>query len=210
MEQAQAAQPQQFDASVMDGGPAAQAPQPPADHGAPPQFLHVLDTTAKIGVKPGCGPRTHIMNVEGIDRPFTFTPNEPLKLPLPIAVKFLRIPEFRLTDAEGNLKPYHRAPKQPHEMGAGEKFELADHQTVADYTELSSMALLKRALELPRGELLPDKSNRQALIEFIVKTTRERRKANLEKRQQLRAVAAPADAEIESDEFVPAPEPDEG
>ena len=40
------------------------------------------------------------------------------------------------------------------------------------------MSLLQRALELPGGELLPDKGNRQALIDFIVKTTVAQREAN--------------------------------
>ncbi|MGD0420544.1 MAG: hypothetical protein ABSA68_13360 [Xanthobacteraceae bacterium] len=166
-----------------------------------PQFLYVLDTTATHK----SGARTHQMLVEKQPRDFTFKVGEPLKLALPIAIKFLRIPEFQRTDEDGLIQPYHRQPKQPHELGAGERFAISDHQTVADYGELSNVALLQRALELPGGELLKDQS-RPTLIDFIVKTTVERRKANLEnQRAAAKAKQQPA-AESDSDEFLPEPE----
>jgi len=139
-----------------------------------PDFLYVIDTTAIQGR----GNRIHEMKVDGLIKPFTFEPGKALKLPFPVAIKFLKIPAFKRTNEEGDLQPYHRQPKQPHELAAGEKFELKDHQTVAEYSELSNMSLLQRALELPGGELLPDKGNRQALIDFIVKTTVAQREAN--------------------------------
>ena len=140
-----------------------------------PATLYVLDTTAK----PGRGTREHQMIVDGHIKTFKFEPGIPSELPFPVAIKFLKIAEFIRSDAEGNPQPYQRQPKQPHEMGAGEKFELKDDQTVASYHELSNMALLQRALELPRGELVA--RDRKSLIDFIVTTAVERRKANTEK-----------------------------
>ncbi len=157
-----------------------------------PATLFVLDTTAK----PGRGAREHQMMVDGFIKTFVFEPGKALELPFPTAIKFLKIPEFIRTDAEGTPQPYQRQPKQPHEMGAGEKFELGDHQTVADYSELSNMALVQRALELPRGELVP--RDRKSLIDFIVKTQVERRKANEEKTGKAKAAS-----EVELEEIAP-------
>lgn len=158
-----------------------------------PTHLFVLDTTAK----PGQGPREHQMIVDGLIKTYKFEPVTPLELPFAVAIKFLRIPEFIRTSKEGDALPYQRQPKQPHEMGAGEKFELADHQTVADYNELSNVALLQRALELPQGEMVP--RDRKSLTEFIVKTYVERRKANAEKT----AGAKKPDPEVELAEIAP-------
>jgi len=153
-----------------------------------PEFLYVMDTTAV----PGRGTRTHEMKVDGLVKPFTFEPGTPLKLPFAIAIKFLRIDAFKRTDEHGDLLPYHRQPKQPHELAAGERFQIEDHQTVAEYNELSNMSLLQRVLELPGGELV-DKNSRQALIDFIIKTTIVRRKANEAKDNQARAAAEPVE-----------------
>jgi hypothetical protein len=75
-------------------------------------------------------------------------------------------------------------------MKAGERFVLADHQTVANYTELTTTDLLRRALELPGGELVT--RDRETLIDFITKTELERRKANSAK-----------EADRGADEFLP-------
>jgi hypothetical protein len=163
-------------------------PDPPiAETAAParkpriPETLFVLDTTAK----PGKGPREHEMIVDGLVKPFKFEPGIPLELPLAVAIKFLRHDDFKRTNAKGELLPYHRKPKQPDELKAGERFTLKDHETIARYSELTDMALLQRALELPRGEMIPDKQDREALIAFITKAEIEKRKANAAKQGDL-------------------------
>lgn len=155
-----------------------QQPQPKTDgteKAAIPPKLFVLDTTATDK----SGPRKHEMIVEGRVRQYIFQPHQPLELPFPVAIKFLKIEAFLRTDEKGEVMPYQRQPKQPHELGAGQKFVLQDHQTIADYKELSNMALYQRALELPGGENVEQK--REAMIDFIVRTTVQMRKANEEK-----------------------------
>lgn len=153
--------------------------------------FYVLDTTAIAGK----GERVHQMMVDGLLKNFTFQPGIPTLLPIEVAIKFLKHDAFRLTDKDGTLQAYNRRPKQPDELGAGERFSVPDHQTVANYTELTNAALQQRVLELPGGEGLPDLKNRQMLIDFIIKTTVERRKANAEKKP-----------DIGADEFIPPPE----
>lgn len=155
-----------------------------------PDTLFVIDTTAVAGK----GPRVHEMIVDGVVKSFTFEPGKPLELALPIAIKFLKHEAFRRTDEHGDLQPYHRRPAQPDELGAGEQFKLADHQTIANYGELSNMALLQRCLELPGGELI-DKTDRKAVIDFITKTEVARREANKAKT-----------GDVGRDDFVPVPE----
>jgi hypothetical protein len=158
-----------------------------------PEFLFVLDTTALPGKKP----RKHELIIDGLIKSFEFQPGQPLRLETPIAIKFLRHPEFKRSNEKGDLMPYARRPRQPEELGAGERFALKDHQTVADYNELTNMALYQRAMELPGGEMLGNKRDRQALIDFITKTTVDKRKANAAKQ-----------SDVGRDEFTPAPESD--
>jgi hypothetical protein len=204
-------------------------PNPPASPPAPPvatafkdgggsiaaikdRDFYVLDTTAL----PGTGVRRHempvIINNHLIVKTFEFRPGEPTKLPMAIAIKFLKIKEFLLTDEHGNPLPYQRQPKQPDELGAGEKFTLEDHLTVADYNELTNVALMQRVLELPGGEALRDTPNRRALIDFIIKAKVTKREANREREAQARAARARAAVaeEIDSEDFTPEPELDEG
>lgn len=176
------------------GAASSAQPQPPA--GRIPEFLYVLDTTAvpltghdEQDKAKGRGPRTHEILIGGTVRTFTFKPNEGLELPYVIAMKFLKTEAFRCVDKEGNPIAYHRQPKQPEELGAGEKFVLADHQTVADYHELTNMALFQRCVEMPGGERFASgqKPDREGMIAFIIKTTLDRRKANTAKEPDLTA-----------------------
>lgn len=170
-----------------------------------PATFFVLDMTAI----PGKGTRIHEMVVEGRIRTFKFEPTEALELPVAIAIKFLKHKEFRRTDAHGNLLAYRRQPKQPDELGAGEAFKLEDHQSIADYCELTTVALLQRALELPGGEMLPDKTDRQALIDFLIKSKVKRRAANVERTRAKAAqteVARDRDGDLGDGEFLPEPE----
>ena len=120
--------------------PAAAATKPKA-----PATLFVIDTTAK----PGNKPRDHQQIVDGVIKTYSFWAGKPLELPLAVAIKFLKHEEFKLTNAQGDLLPYHRRPKQPDELEAGEHFKIADDETIAKYGELTNRALFQRALELP-------------------------------------------------------------
>lgn len=205
--------------------PQTQAPSPPNDGGGAmgkvPKTFFVLDTTAVRATghdqedkAKGRGPRTHDMIVvdgrHKIVKSYVFEPGKPLELPIEIAIKFLKTEGFIRTDAEGNPQPYHRQPKQPDELGAGERFMLDPHQTVADYGELTTMSLLQRVLELPGGEAIGDKRDREAMIDFLMKSRAAKAKANMEQRPSRTApAAAPAAPVDEDDEFIPAAQPDD-
>ena len=182
------------------------APQPKGDgteKGKLDDALYVVDTTAL----PGQPPRVHEMYDGKLLKPFEFKAGVPTKLPFAVAIRFLAIDAFKRTDEHGNLMPYSRQPKQPEELGAGEKFEIADNQTIARYIELSTMALMQRTLELPGGEAIVETKDRSRMIDFIIGHKKEKRVANLEKRPTRQVAAAPSD---DSDEFYPAAEPETG
>lgn len=148
--------------------------------------LFVLDTTAVDA------PRTHEMIVDGVVRAFTFERGKPLALPPIIALKFLRHEAFLLVNERGEAIPYQRRPRQPDEMPTNTPFVLAPNETVARFDELTGMALYQRAVELPGGEkFTPD--DRNALIEFLIAARKAEKPA----------------AELDEEEFTPAPEPDE-
>lgn len=159
------------------------------------QTVLVLDTTAVDG------PRTHEQIVKGAVKPFTFKPGEPLDLPVPIAVKFLRHPAFRPVNAKGETIAYERPPRQPEDLGAGERLVLADSETVARYDELGTKALLQRALEMPNGEQFAttDKPDRGELVKFILETKAAQRKANASKEPDVGKDAFVPDAELEDE-----------
>jgi hypothetical protein len=188
--------------------PSAGGPQPPTSDGTEKakidDHLYVVDTTAL----PGQPPRVHDMYDGKLLKPFEFKAGAPTRLPFAVAIKFLRISAFKRTDEHGNLLPYSRQPKQPEELGAGEKLEIADNQTVARYTELSTMALVQRALELPGGEVVIATKDRDRMIDFIIEQKKKKRVANLEQRPT-RQIVGPAPGE-DDDEFFPAAEPDTG
>jgi hypothetical protein len=156
-----------------------------------PKTLFVLDTTAVAGHPP----RSHEMIENGVIKTYTFKPGEALELPLATAIKFLKHEAFKRTDKDGNLEPYARRPKQPDEMGAGERFVIGDDQTIASYGELTNMALLQRTLELPGGEAIRDKGDRQSMIDFL-------RESGIKDREAKRS----KQPDIGKDEFLPTPE----
>jgi hypothetical protein len=132
---------------------------------AEPMF--VLDTTASAA----SGPRSHELIVDGLIQVFTFNPGKPLELDQATAAKFLKHDAFWLTDEKGKKIAYARRPKQPDELGAGEKFVLAEDQTVAKYEELSPKALYARCLELPGGEKFSRSETRPSdasMIKFLM------------------------------------------
>ncbi len=153
-----------------------------------PKKVFVIDTTAVDG------PRVHEMIVDGTIKKFTFQPREALELNLAVAVKFLKHEAFQLANEKGEALPYDRRPKQPDELGAGEKFKLGENETIARYDELMTSALLQRALEMPGGEKFTgkDKPDRVAMIDFIKGTLAERQKVNTAKEK-----------DIGDDDFVP-------
>jgi len=151
----------------------------------------VLDPTAKDG------PRVHEMRVNDSVKPFTFEPGKGLPLPTAIAIKFLA-KGFKLVDDKGSLIPWQLRPKQPDELGAGESIKLSDNETIARVDELSTEALLQRALEMPGGEQFAAKGERGAMIDFIVATTIARNKAKVS-----------TQSELGDDEFVPEAEAEE-
>lgn len=167
---------------------------PPAAKSVGPAVFHVLDTTAV----PGGGKRTHEMLVDGVVKTFEFEPGRPLEMDRAVALKFLNIEAFKCVDEKGNLLPFRRPPKQPHELGAGEQFKLADDETVAHFDELSTPALQHRVLAMQGGEQFGQNANRTDMVAFIVAARKAVAKLNLAK--------AP---DIGRDDFVPSPDLDE-
>lgn len=153
--------------------------------------IFVLDTTAQPGVD-----RTHEMLIEGRLVPFTFKYATPLKLPFAIAMKFVNIAEFVSTDENGVPTPFKRTPVQPEQLQAGQRFRLADDETVARYDELTIEALLIRAAIMPGGEAIKRNSGKQAIIDFLQETAKARRAANVQN-------------DIDPDSFIPEPEDDD-
>jgi hypothetical protein len=163
------------------------APSKPAE----PKVYYVLDTSAA----PENPSRTHEQIIDGGVQTFSFTYGKPTALPLAVATKFLRHDSFKLCDAQGRVVNYRRVPRQPDDLGAGEKFKLGDNETIARYDELTTSAILQRALELPGGERFAagiTAEQRPAVIDFIKDTFAKLRKANQSK-----------EADIGADDFVP-------
>lgn len=158
--------------------------------------MRVLDTTAV----PGGANRHHEQIVDGIARTFIFEPGKGLELPAEIAVKFLKTDGFKLVDDDNNVVVYERPPRQPEDLGAGEKLVLAPNETVARYDELTNAALVKRAAPMPGGEVFARSAqlDRAAVIRFIMDTKAKLAAANVSK-----------DKDIGDDEFLPPAETDE-
>lgn len=164
---------------------------------AQPEPWYVVDTTAQPDtIQNGVvisGARTHEQFVDGRIKPFVFKAGEPVAMSPATAIKFLRHDAFIRTDKDGNQIEYQRAPKQPEDLGAGERLVLKDNETVARYDELSTVALQQRAAELPGGEQFSGangKPDRAAMIAFIVQARTALRKAN-------------SSSDARPDEFVP-------
>lgn len=144
-----------------------------------PKDWHVIDTTAQHGVS-----RTHEQIIDGRIKAFTFEAGKPLGMPQAIAIKFLRDAAFVRTDEKGEAVAYERAPRQPEELGAGEKLTLKDSETIARYDELSTRALLQRVVVLPGGEKFASGAAKPAteeMVAFIVAAKAAHRKANTSK-----------------------------
>lgn len=155
---------------------------------AKPKKAFVLDTTAIEK------PRVHDQIVNGQIQHYTFEPHKPLALPPEIAAKFLKEPAFKLVDEQGQPLAYKRQPKQPEELGAGEKLVLAEDQTIARFDELSTMALMQRTVELPGGEAFAQRGERPErgeLVAFLIEAVKSKRAATK---------AAP---DLAEDEFIP-------
>jgi hypothetical protein len=176
---------------------AAAQPQPTAAPAAPAAEAYVLDTTA-TALNPV---RNHEQVMDGAIKVFTFHHGKPLPMSWPAAIRFLRHEAFKLTDKDGNLREYQHRPKQPDELGAGERFKLGEDEVVARYGELSIKALYARTLELPGGEQFQanafksEAEARTTMVGFIKKMKKQMAEAN---KSQERDVGA--------DAFVPAGE----
>jgi hypothetical protein len=122
-----------------------------------PEFLYVQDTTATADYPT----RTHELVVDGAVKRFTFNVGERHKLPVEIALRFLKVKSFIVTDE--NEKRYDPTPVDPQ----ASDFQLADNEVVALVSELSTEALVIRAKQIPGGEKMKAKDGREALIEFV-------------------------------------------
>ncbi len=176
-------------------------PEAPKKAAAP--VMYVLDSTARPDSidqqgRVVSGSRIHEQIVDGTLKTFTFKQGEPQALHPAVALKFLKHEGFLLTDAEGNVQPFSRRPKQPEELGAGETIKLKDDETIAQLDELSNAALQGRVLEMTGGEKFATSTNRAAMIDFIVKAKVANRKANTSKERDVGEM-----------DFVPLAEPDE-
>lgn len=129
-----------------------------------PAQMYVLDTTCRPGDN---AKRTHDMPINGQVRPITFEYGKPLALPEVLARKFLEYDAFLHTNAEGDVLPYQRRPKQPEDLGAGEALVLKDDETIARFDELSTIALQNRVIAKNGGEKFAASSDRGAMIAFL-------------------------------------------
>lgn len=164
---------------------------------AEPAKVYVLDTTA-TAERPI---RKHDMVIDGLIRPITFEFGKPTALDQHVAIKFLKHDGFKLTDKDGNLLKYEHRPKQPDELGAGEKFKLGENEVVARYDELTLASIFARACELPGGEQFAKqtKPDRGEMIAFIKATKKKMAEANKSK-----------EADIGKDDFIPEADADGG
>ena len=187
------------------------APKDGGGGAAVPDKLWVIDTTAieltghdAEDKAKGRGPRAHQIHEKGLLKTYIFHPGKPLLLPLPTAIQFLKIAAFQRTDENGEALPYHRQPKQPEELGAGEAFKLADNHTIADLGELTNAALMQRCLETPGGDTI--RRERDGMIDFLVKAKIKKREASLETaRPKAVAAARAADPKTGRDPHQPGP-----
>lgn len=144
----------------------------------------VLDTTAMPDTidqqgRVVSGARVHEQLVDGRPRTFIFKNDEPLALPRAIALKFLRHDAFKLVDKDRNIIEFKRPPRQPEELGAGERIVLSPEETIARFDELASGALQTRVLALPGGEKFTGKPAREEMITFLVAYKASQAKSNV-------------------------------
>lgn len=139
--------------------------KPEAKPETKPAPMYVLDTTCRPGPT---GSRTHDMVVGGLLKPFTFEYGKPLGMPREVALKFLKHEPFKHTNADGDVIPYQRAPKQPEDLGAGEALTVNADETVARFDELSTIALQNRSIATFGGEKYATSADRDAMVAFLV------------------------------------------
>jgi hypothetical protein len=129
-----------------------------------PDTLFVQDTTCT----PNGGAREHVQIIGGAEKTFSFEYKKKVEMPSAVAMKFLKIAEFIVTDHEG--KTVERVPDQP-DQHAIKPFLLKEDQVIAQLTELSDNALLKRAMQMVGGERMQH-SGRDRLISFLLAARR--------------------------------------
>lgn len=183
---------------------------------AKPQLFHVVDTTATPDDIDGngktiSGARVHEQLVDGVKRSFRFEHGKPLAMPKAIAMKFLRHDSFRLTNEEGEPIEFKRAPRQPDELGAGERLVLKPEETVARLDELSIPALQQRVLPHPGGEkfaAVPAKADRASLeafrgemVQFLLDIKAALAKANTSRERDVGAGEFTPEAELGDGDF---------
>lgn len=164
---------------------AATAPLPPvtgeATAGAPAALkkerkLYVIDNT--------CGPehdgstpknwRTHVVLVEGRERPIKFKYGEATEVDFAVGMKFLKHEAFEVRDPNSGAKLEAIPDILKRSIGQGE--ELAADQIIARLDELTLPALLMRSAGLDGGEKYGTNSARDEIIAFLLDKTRERAK----------------------------------
>jgi hypothetical protein len=154
--------------------------KPKAEKAEKPATMFVMDTTAAPDSYDGNGKlvpgfRVHDIILDGAKRSFKFEAGKPTELPAVVAMKFLKHDALKATDKDGELIKFERPPRQPDELGAGERLELKVNETVARLDELSIPALMQRVLPIPGGEkfgAMPDKPTKAVLEEFRAEMVR--------------------------------------
>lgn len=129
-----------------------------------PDTLFVQDTTCAAGA----GAREHVQIVGGIETTFSFEYKKKVEMDKAIAHKFLKTAEFIVTDHDG--KVIERSPDQPDQHSI-KPFLLKEDQVIAQLTELSDQALLKRAMQMVGGERMQH-SGRDRVIAFLMAARR--------------------------------------
>lgn len=159
-----------------------------ADDGQTPDFLWVLDTTARAGH--AHEKRTHHMTVDNRVIGYEFEPDKRTKVPFAVALKFIRHPEFlAYYGIDADAHEFGRVMDTQHgrRLAAGESFALGADEVVAKFTELRQDALLSRALQLPGGERFKKTAPARELAEFItnhIRTERMREQQALRRRER--------------------------
>jgi len=130
-----------------------------------PVMYVVFDTLARVGV-----PRNHDIIVrtypdgrEPDIKSYALSSEKGTEMPMDHALKFLVDPAFRVERPDGQV--IQPPPKQSTTVGAQ---ELALDQTIAEYGELTRVALYKRCKMAAGGEDITDASTVQDMIAFLI------------------------------------------
>jgi hypothetical protein len=122
-------------------------------------YLQVTDTTCT----PAYPTRTHDIMYQGRRAQVTFNYGNPLRLPIDVALKFLKDEAFVVTDEDGNQ--YDPTPKAPEAAGA--EFKLAPDEIVAKLDELTQEALYLRAKQLNGSDHIKKGTPKTELVAFL-------------------------------------------